>query len=186
MSDSATGAITKNQDDQNQSADLYSKKLKQIRKDQSVDPISENPKQIRKVQSRSQTQIIVNPNISRTPNRVNNRHQQDNSGRLRGIRKGSGISSFKAVKRTVDVFLGRVDKDTTTDIIHDYVKDNFNVTCVKIEKLEIKTELYNAFKITVSLSDRDLLFNRDLWPEDVVISKFYNRNKSNYRKENAD
>ena len=137
-------------------------KLKQIRKDQSVDPFSENSKQIRKVQSRSQTQIIVKINIGRIPNRVNNFHQQENSGRLRGIRKGSGRSSFKAVKRTVDVFVGRFDEYTTTEIIHDYVKDNFSVNCVKIEIFKIKTELYNAFKITVSLVDWDLLLNGNL------------------------
>ena len=186
VSDRATGAITKNQDDPHHSPDLYSEKVKQIRKDQSSDHFRKYPKQTRTDHSSSQTQIIVNPNLGRVPKRINNRRQQANDGRLRGIRKGSDSSAFKAVKRTVDVFLGRVDRDTNTEIIHDYIKDNFNVTCVKIEKLQIKTELYDAFKITVSLSDRDVLFNRDLWPEDVVISKFYNRNKNNYRKENGD
>ena len=183
VSDRSTGAITKIQGDQNKSTDLYSEKLKQNRIDQSVE---EKLKQIRKDQPRAKTKVIVNPSLGRTPARVNNRHQQPNSGRLRGNKKDNGCSSFKAVKRTVDIFLGRVDKDATTDIIHDYVKDNFNVDCIKIEKLLIKTELYNAFKLSVSISDRELLFNMDSWPEDVIISKFYNRNKSILRKENID
>ena len=76
------------------------------------------------------------------------------------------------------MFIGRVDKDTAMEDIRSYVKDTFNVVCLNIEKLDIKTDMYNAFKITVSLPDRDLLFDSDLWPEDVVISKFYNRTKT--------
>ena len=100
------------------------------------------------------------------------------SGRLRGARKGVGTSSFRAVKRTVDVFLGRVHKDNLIQDIKDYVKDTFNVECLNIEKLEIKTEVFNAFKIKVSLSDRELLFKPNLWPEDVVVRKYYNRLKN--------
>ena len=100
------------------------------------------------------------------------------SGRLRGARKGVGTSSFRAVKRTADVFWGRVHKDTLIQDIKDYVKDTFNVDCLNIEKLEIKTEVFNALKITVSLSDRDLLLKPNLWPEDVVVGKYYNRLKN--------
>ena len=52
-----------------------------------------------------------------------------NSARLRGARKASGSSSFKAVKRTADVFLGRVHKETPIEDIKEYVKNTFNVTC---------------------------------------------------------
>ena len=62
--------------------------------------------------------------------------------------------------------------------INPYVNDTFNVEYLNIEKLEIKTEVFNAFKITVSLSDRDLLFKPNSWPEDVVVGKYYNRLKN--------
>ena len=101
-----------------------------------------------------------------------------NSARLRGARKASGSSSFKAVERTADVFLGRVHKETPIEDIKAYVKNTFNVTCLDIEKLVIKTDAFNAFKITVLLSDRDLLFKPELWPEDVVVGKYYNRLKN--------
>lgn len=103
--------------------------------------------------------------------------------RLTGVRK-EGVSSFKAVKRTVDVFIGRVDKDVNEDVIKDYIKDTFNISCMNVVKLQIKTDLYNAFKVTVALSERENLFNSDLWPEDVVINKFYNRNKGTLNKDN--
>ncbi|WP_227487674.1 hypothetical protein, partial [Nocardioides malaquae] len=62
------------------------------------------------------------------------------SVRLRGARKGGEGASFRAVKRTLDVFLGRVHRDTQIQDIKNYVKDTFNVDCLNIEKLEIKTE----------------------------------------------
>lgn len=100
----------------------------------------------------------------------------NNRGRLTGARR-DGISSLKAVKRTADVFIGRIDKEADEDVLRDYIKETFNIICNKVEKLQIKTELYNAFKVTVSLSEREALFKSDLWPEDIVINKFYNRSK---------
>ena len=108
--------------------------------------------------------------------RGNNNNKNNNRGRLTGARK-DGVSSLKAVKRTADVFIGRIDKGADEEVIRNYIKETFNIICAKVEKLSIKTDLYNAFKVTVSLSEREALFKSDLWPEDVVINKFYNRSK---------
>jgi len=100
----------------------------------------------------------------------------NNRGRLMGARKDC-VSSLRAVRRTVDVFIGRIHKEADENVIKDYIKETFNIVCYKVEKLQIKTDLYNAFKVTMSFSERDALFNSDMWPEDVVINKFYNRSK---------
>ena len=83
--------------------------------------------------------------------------------------------SLRAVGRTADVFLGRVDKDVEESDIRKFIKDVFDITVKKIEMLKIKTEEYNAFKVTVNLSERDHLFKPDLWPEGMVVNKFYKR-----------
>ena len=102
-----------------------------------------------------------------------------------GARKGSD-DMFRAVKRYVDVFIGRVEKGVAEDSIKDYIISNFDVEVVAICKLEIRSDIFEAFKVTVKLSDRDKLFNSDLWPEDIIIDKFYNRrrpeNKGSYAK----
>ena len=87
------------------------------------------------------------------------------------------LQQLRAVKRTADVFLGRMDNAVSEEDIKQYVVDNFQIDVFKIEKLDIKTDLYNAFKITVSFNERDKLFNSELWPEDVIVDKFYNRSK---------
>ena len=82
---------------------------------------------------------------------------------------------MKAVKRTADVFLGRVDKSVKEEEITQYIEDSFSVTVEKIEILNIKTDQFNAFKITVPSIERDKLFNSELWPEGMVVNKYYNK-----------
>ena len=83
--------------------------------------------------------------------------------------------SLRAVGRTADVFLGRVDKNVEESDIEQYIRDVFDIAVKKIEILKIKTDEYNAFKVTVDLSERDNLFKPDLWPEGMIVNKFYKR-----------
>ena len=94
--------------------------------------------------------------------------------RVMGSRKNDH-SLMKAVKRTADVFLGRVDKSVKEEEITQYIEDSFSVTVEKIEILNIKTDQFNAFKITVPSIERDKMFNSELWPEGMVVNKYHNR-----------
>ena len=76
-----------------------------------------------------------------------------------------------------DVFLGRMDNSITVDDINQYISDNFDIEAHKVEELKIKTDQYKAFKVTISINEREKLFNAELWPEDIIIDKFYNRSK---------
>lgn len=112
-----------------------------------------------------------------------NERKRENSAQKRnyfrgitGSRKTENIT-LKAATRFVDLFLGRVDREVTGDNIHEYVSNTFGVNIVDITKLEILSDKFSAFKITVRLQDREKLFQADLWPEDIVIDKFYNRVK---------
>ena len=82
---------------------------------------------------------------------------------------------FRAATRTADVFVGRVDKAVADEDLKNYVKINFGVQILSVTKLTIRSEFFNAFKINVKSNDRDKLFNAELWPEDIVVNKFYNR-----------
>ena len=46
-----------------------------------------------------------------------------------------------------------------------------------IEKIKLVTDEYKAYKITVSLDEREKLFNPELWPEGIVVDKFKFRSK---------
>ena len=96
--------------------------------------------------------------------------------RLTGARK-VGITSMKAVRPTADIFLGRVDKSVDKDVIVEYIKENFSIIVQNIENIRIHSEFYNAFKITVFSDEREKLFNAELWPEGLIVNKFYKRRK---------
>lgn len=95
--------------------------------------------------------------------------------RVTGSRKAS--HQLRAVKRTADVFLGRIDNEVSSDDIKQYVSENFEVTLSDIKELSIKTDQYKAFKLSMSLGEREKVFNSELWPEGVIIDKFYNRTR---------
>ena len=104
------------------------------------------------------------------------KQRNTNGVRLTGTRKET--QTLKAVKRTGDVYVGRVDTTVSVEDITKYVNDNFEVDLLNVEQLKIKTERYRAFKITVHLGERDKLFASDMWPEDVIVDKFYSYRSS--------
>ena len=104
-----------------------------------------------------------------------------NTHRLTGAKKiDNGV--FKAVKRSIDVYIGRVHPSVTTDDVKKYIMENFKVEVLEISQLEIRTTSHNSFRVRIYLDDRDTLFKAETWPENMVISKFYSkkpRNQSN-------
>ena len=102
---------------------------------------------------------------------------------MRGERKCEG-ASFKAAVRYVDVFIGRVDKEVQCDDIENYIKDVVGTEVKSVTEIVIRANDVKAFKVTLKLSDRDKLFNSNLWPEDVVVDKFYNRSRGKDREVN--
>ncbi|KAK4310936.1 hypothetical protein Pmani_017541 [Petrolisthes manimaculis] len=93
---------------------------------------------------------------------------------VRGSKKSDGLS-FKGVTRSIDVFIGRVDNDATEKDLTDYIKDVFKIEVIASCKLNIRSFDHQAFKVTVKLSEREILFNEALWPEEIVVDKFFNR-----------
>lgn len=85
--------------------------------------------------------------------------------------------SIKAVTRYLDVFIGRVDPGVTMDDLIDYIRKTFNISVVNIAQLEIRSDNFIAFKVTVKAMEREKLFNTDMWPEDLIVDKFYNKSK---------
>ena len=83
---------------------------------------------------------------------------------------------FKAAVRQLDLYVGNVAKDVKIIEISNYIENNFNAKVSSIASLEIKTKHFNAFKVTLSATDIDTLFQSTKWPKGLVINKFFNRN----------
>ena len=110
-----------------------------------------------------------------SPRRIGNTAKEKHSNyRLLGSKRDAP-STMRAVRRTADVFLGRVDKEVTVDTIKDYIKDTFDVAVRNIEGVEIQSKQFSAFKITVLAEERETLFNAALWAEGMIVNKFYKR-----------
>ena len=105
---------------------------------------------------------------------VDRRSGKSTSFRVFGAKK-DGVLALKAVKRTADIYLGRVEKTVSADDIENYIQEVFNVKVEKVENIQIRTDQYRAYKVTVDLALRDKLFKPEAWPEGIVVNKFYRR-----------
>ena len=144
----------------------------------------------KKKDRRQQQQQQLKAQVSQpSQRRSGNQHKPGGAGQQRRpsttriMGKRTEGHTFRAVKRTVDVFLGRVDPSVTVDDIKQYIGENFDINILNVDQLAIKSDRFVAFKITVNLNDRDALFNCDMWPEDVIIDKFYSHrsNRSDFK-----
>ena len=115
--------------------------------------------------------------------KVTNRREQEKSyagNGKRGNYKVTGVkkisnNSFKGVRKTVDVFVGRVNTDVQVDDIRNYIGEIFQINILNIEQLDIRSQDTKAFKITVYLDERDCLFNSESWPDGVIVNKYYKK-----------
>lgn len=105
-----------------------------------------------------------------------NRHQR-NSERVFG--SGNELGNFKAVQPTAQIYIGKVIKNVTVVEIGDYIKNTFNKRVIKLEKLDILSDDYNAFRLIVNLDDKEVFFNHELWPKNVVLDRYRIRRKFN-------
>ena len=107
------------------------------------------------------------------------RNNYKKSNRKTSIIRGSGQNFsnniLKGVDKLVDIYVGRINIVTDIDVISSFIKDNFEVTPINVELLDIKSTDYKCYKVKIKLNERNLLFNPSLWPVGVVIDKFYNK-----------
>ena len=86
-------------------------------------------------------------------------------------RKGNDI--FKSVDNTLDVYIGRCSSDATTAAIESYISESANITptmCSCISRED------SSFKVTVLADHRDALLDPLLWPEGIIVRKYYKSN----------
>ena len=97
-------------------------------------------------------------------------HRGNRQVNVAGTRRNPiGLSG---VERIYDLFIGGCDRETTVNDIKDYCK-SLGVELKKVELMQTKSEWYNAFKISMKQSERDMLMSADSWPQGVFVRKFY-------------
>ena len=105
---------------------------------------------------------------------VKNRKGKSSKGIIRGTL--ANASSVMAAVRTTDLFTSWWRPNMTSEEVQNFLKNSHSISaeCKEIPTRAIK---YKCFKIRVKLTADIDLFNPDLWPAGVTVSKFHNRSR---------
>ena len=87
-------------------------------------------------------------------------------------------TSFKAIERYYDVFVGGCQLDMTEEKLKDYCNNDLKIAIYDCNELKIINNRYKCFKISLTLENRNEILNADYWPENTWVKKFY-RTRSN-------
>ena len=95
-------------------------------------------------------------------------------------RKKNGIhgskkcdSGIRGVKRTMDIYIGRLDPSVSGDDLTTYIENDLGVNSVSCSCLSKLNAEIKSFKVTVNADDRDRLLDGRLWPENIIVRKFF-------------
>jgi hypothetical protein len=86
---------------------------------------------------------------------------------LRGVQSG-----VKYLPQTAAVFVTRLAPGTKEEDVSDYVRSVFGVDA-QCESLNARYNTYTSFKVVVNANNLEGLMNPMLWPEQVLVRKFF-------------
>ena len=73
------------------------------------------------------------------------------------------------------VFIDRLNKDTTENDIKDFLESN-NIVVTDVKKLDARQpwqEKSSTFRICVRLQCKDAIMNSDLWPDNIEVRDWF-------------
>lgn len=85
------------------------------------------------------------------------------------VGSGNSSGSFVGTKRAW-FHIGKVSKDTNAEVIKDFVKKEFSLSDVNVEKLESKGQ-NSSFRLGVDFSAKDQIMKSIVWPKNVTIKR---------------
>ena len=89
----------------------------------------------------------------------------------------AGVVSWKGADLTVARYLGRVALGTSKEEISSFLQGK-GVEIVELLPLTLKHERFLSFKLVVKRAQLSLVENEDLWPEGVVVGRFWSAKSS--------
>jgi len=97
----------------------------------------------------------------------------------------AGATGFKgAPEPDRNLFIYRVEKDTTEEDIEQYLVDN-DISYRSISCMSNPNSKYKSFKLTVAVSHFSQLFDDSLWPNGVRVRPFRPPNTSRVNDQNT-
>lgn len=94
------------------------------------------------------------------------------------------VTTIKAVQKSLDIYVGRCNASVDCDTLKSYVSDlNMDIDIISCTCLSSNLSDVKSFKISVHLNDRDKLLNAELWPENIIVRKYYKPRYHNGRQQ---
>ena len=115
---------------------------------------------------------------------VKNHRPPSQPGRIFGTKISSTEGGLRSSGRNMDLFIGRCELNTTIEDIKSHCRDSCNVNVIECIDLQSKSQYFKSFKINVSLSDRNRLLAPELWPEGIIVKKFFRRRSQTLNESN--
>ena len=131
VSDPATGAVSKKKEMRNENNkkkdSVETSRFKHQQVTSPGSPVPERNVIKHQEDSRGEWTLVMRKKCQ-SPRSIGNTVKERNitSYRLLGSKRDVPFA-MRAVRRTADIFSGRVHKDVEVDVIKEYIKDNFNV-----------------------------------------------------------
>jgi len=117
----------------------------------------------------SQGFVTVDPSKKRRQ-RQERRRQQFITGYAPA--KSGGFKGAPEPSR--DLFLYRVDPESETADLRTHLND-MDVTVRALHQISNESARYKSFRLTIPLSDFDILLDSSLWPEGVRVRRYFPR-----------
>lgn len=110
-----------------------------------------------------------------TGSRTNQLNQRKDVTGSRPIEPNDLLASAPERIKQYDLFITNCNKNKTkTEVIMEYCKDKLNIEALACVDLSNKNNNYKSFKLSVAATDRDKLLDPEVWPQGIVVKKFYN------------
>ena len=75
------------------------------------------------------------------------------------------------IVREFDIFVGGVNNDIQEDGMKNYIKDEVNVQAINVV-LNKENKFNRSFKVTIKKSDKEKVFNPEVWDNNIIIKPF--------------
>ena len=92
-----------------------------------------------------------------------------------GSKRGSTATiAGQRTVREISIFVGGVNNQLSVEDFTKHVKDNLAV--MPIEVVQNRCNNYNqSFKLTIDSTDKNKIFNAEMWEENIIIKPFRQR-----------
>ena len=92
--------------------------------------------------------------------------------------KGASLKSIQMHRKPADVFVSRLNPNTTIDEVKSFVSSQFKSAHTTLcQQLKTRYDTYASFYVQIDGISFNEALNLDNWPEGVLVKRFYKRDE---------